>query len=837
MKSLLRKFRAVSLTIPLCACLATTQASAFESPPPEIVSAWKFNDANIVLIFRYDGSFYFIDGEEDSPPGLEFGTFEWDKETGDFSVEIAIDSNTDAGFSDPEGATSISVTGDTLTYTIAGEGSFPFTRVVNTANPIVGSWYVNDPSKANLTFLADGTYYHSEPGENSGIELGTYTWNQNTKALTATQIIDTNDDIGLSNPEPSFTANITGDTMELNDGREEYTLRRVVTNPTPFDLPEFGVLRFANHIQTSANTPALRSIADDFPYSADAFVDGSVGASAPTVQIGAGTPIPIDPDFPDGFDSQQGFADLTSLDSFLPASTAIQFKDGAGVANLTTSPTGSFPSIPQIISGDAGAWSGGAYDFVGNEVLEWNLPDGFDTTQYLTVLEIEDTDTGEEVVTAYLQGPVRDFDLSGKLQPGREYEAQLEFFRMDSATTSGTGIFAGKNGQAASSRSTIFTMKSGGIDQEVRLIAVSKRKLADQQAPGLLAETGALFAAVLEGEGLSSTFPSSSINLRKPDTTTVPFAFLDGEWETDTDFADLPALQSVFPDGRYHVDIGANSVPIDMFAAAYPNQPLITPSVGTWADGKLEITASQVAAGFTLTTNTSTGNGFVTINVIDSNDNDIVIAEANTNGAGPFSVSASISPSLLSVGQTYEVEAEFDQVIDVTPLDGQPWAAPGANAFGVLSSTTVLLIEVVPDPVQISYNDWQTGFFDQDQLDNPAISGDDVDFDGDGVPNLIEFILGNSPSSTNPNPINSATLAEEESGPALVFFYDRKTSTNSISQVIETSVSLDGVWKPAIHGVDGVVITTIRLDAGTQRVTATIPSTEPKLFVRLKASR
>jgi hypothetical protein len=37
--------------------------------------------------------------------------------------------------------------------------------------------------------------------------------------------------------------------------------------------------------------------------------------------------------------------------------------------------------------------------------------------------------------------------------------------------------------------------------------------------------------------------------------------------------------------------------------------------------------------------------------------------------------------------------------------------------------------------------------------------------------------------------------------------------------------------------VAGVVITTVDLDANNQRVTATIPSTQTMLFVRLKATR
>lgn len=142
----------------------------------------------------------------------------------------------------------------------------------------------------------------------------------------------------------------------------------------------------------------------------------------------------------------------------------------------------------------------------------------------------------------------------------------------------------------------------------------------------------------------------------------------------------------------------------------------------------------------------------------------------------------------------------------------------------------------MPDPAD-PYAAWQTGAFTPEQLADPAVSGDDVDFDNDGIDNLLEFILGGSPTSPNPNLLKNATTTPAADGRNLVFFYDRKTAANGITQVIETSPTLTGTWTPAVHGLAGVVITRAPLDGQTERVTATIPSTEPKLFVRLKASR
>jgi hypothetical protein len=152
------------------------------------------------------------------------------------------------------------------------------------------------------------------------------------------------------------------------------------------------------------------------------------------------------------------------------------------------------------------------------------------------------------------------------------------------------------------------------------------------------------------------------------------------------------------------------------------------------------------------------------------------------------------------------------------------------NSNGVAESVPAF-IGAVP------YSGWRSLFFTPTQLANAAVIGDHVDFDNDGIDNLLEFVLGGNPVSPDQNLLKDATATPTGAGQSLVFSYDRKAAANGITQVIETSTTLTGTWTPAVHGVNGVVITTSTLDPGTHRVTATIPSTEPMLFVRLRASR
>jgi hypothetical protein len=332
--------------------------------------------------------------------------------------------------------------------------------------------------------------------------------------------------------------------------------------------------------------------------------------------------------------------------------------------------------------------------------------------------------------------------------------------------------------------------------------------------------------------GLSQIFPASSISLSKPDNSTVGLSFDGNYWVLDSEFINYATLVASFPGGSYRFNIGADSVPISLGADHYPNQPVVTPSAGTWVGGKLRITASEAAAGFTLTTNSSTGIGWVTLSLADSSDTELVYVRRHEPPDTQEFAQAAISPGLLSVGQTYSVEASFDDSNEVAIVGSYPWESPdGLLAYNIFMLTTRIDIEVVADPVAPPYTSWQSSFF------NPAISGDDVDFDKDGIPNLLEYLLGGNPTLPSSGLFPTVTKAPGSSN--LVFTYKRKIAATGVTQVIEHATSLSPPWTPAVHGTDGVTIITAVVpgDATAEQVTVTIPSTSTSRFVRLKASR
>lgn len=445
--------------------------------PTEIVSAWKLNGGDALLIFRHDGVYFQVQ-DDPNQPGMERGTFTWDKTTSAFSATTLRDTNRESGLSHPSGATTLAVSGNTLTYTAAGEGSFTFSRVVNTASAIVGSWFLSGES-ATLTFLADGTYYHCEesndvPDGYDGMERGTYVWNPSTSTLTATPLTDTNGWSGLSDPEPAFTANIAGNSMSLFDGEETYILRRITQISAPLDLDwDFEVLKYSNHRQTSTASPSLLPFppqleGDELPFRGLAYIEDSVPDTGGSLTITGQVARPFDSDpFDNGWYTSNEYGSLAQLDALtaFPSGATYTFARTGGSASLTYPANGAFLAAPKVVGTDEhGTWSGGEYFLGQDSTLIWDAHTAYDPTTLLTALTVVRLDEFETVLEGdIIQGDITSYDFSGRLTPGGSYYVRLEHIKIASTTTSGTGPFAGKLGYASYISATEFTMVAPAV--------------------------------------------------------------------------------------------------------------------------------------------------------------------------------------------------------------------------------------------------------------------------------------------------------------------------------------------------------------------------------------
>ena len=215
-----------------------------------IVGGWSFTNAgpahsNGVITFLADGRFFLAeDGDATADPsghdGMERGFYTWNPGSGEYTMNVRSDTNGGWGFAHMTGASTITVSGTTLTA-----GSVTFTRVTNASNPAVGSFAGGDAlGQACITFFADGTYFMAEDGApdaggGPGMERGTYTYDAGTGAFTATATVDTSGDRGASGAVG--TVKFFGNTMVFMD-QDTTRLDRVVPTATTLTLSSKPVI-------------------------------------------------------------------------------------------------------------------------------------------------------------------------------------------------------------------------------------------------------------------------------------------------------------------------------------------------------------------------------------------------------------------------------------------------------------------------------------------------------------------------------------------------------------------------------------------------------------------
>jgi hypothetical protein len=370
---------------------------------------------------------------------------------------------------------------------------------------------------------------------------------------------------------------------------------------------------------------------------------------------------------------------------------------------------------------------------------------------------------------------------------------------------------------------TLIASQLASAQSSVSVLGVTKTRHHDQTGAGTTVLHEYSMQGFLEGQDLSSTFPSSSNRFTRSGGGPYALTYEGGRWEYMTFFSSKALLDAEFPNTSYSFLVGSSpAVPLSFGGDQYPIQPVVTASAGTWHGGRLLISPSEAAAGFTLTSNASNGDGFLTMEVF-SNLEDILYEQITLNPLLDATISGTVPPGSLDVGQVYEVSTEFDEVSASTSLAGQSWAGPGATGFTLFSSNTWFEIQVLT-PLEA----WRLQTLGT--ISNTGSTADTGDQDGDGVINALEFATGQSPSL--PGALSTPLTAASAN---LEFVYPRSVSALAagVTYTVEWSDSLSpAAWSTA--GVSQQVIS----DNGTlQQVKATLPAgLAGKRFVRLRVT-
>jgi len=200
-----------------------------------------------------------------------------------------------------------------------------------------------------------------------------------------------------------------------------------------------------------------------------------------------------------------------------------------------------------------------------------------------------------------------------------------------------------------------------------------------------------------------------------------------------------------------------------------------------------------------------------------------------TGTAFDYTITATNSPTSFSANPI-PAWAGFDPSTGL--LSGTPNVAGTSSitivALNAIGTGTATLTLVVQNP----YDVWRNTYFSTLELGTPSISGDTADPNQNGIPNLMEYALGQDPRASG---VTSLPVTVSGSN-YLTLTYTRPNSTTDITYTVEVSGNLTG-WNSG----SSYTLASPPTDNGDGTSTVTVRDLTPKggnkRFIRLKVIR
>jgi hypothetical protein len=138
-------------------------------------------------------------------------------------------------------------------------------------------------------------------------------------------------------------------------------------------------------------------------------------------------------------------------------------------------------------------------------------------------------------------------------------------------------------------------------------------------------------------------------------------------------------------------------------------------------------------------------------------------------------------------------------------------------------------------PAGLPYDTWVTGY---SLIGNDALPG--FDYDGDGLPNAVEFVLGGNPSVADAASVRPTYSLDDTSFTYEFRRLDESNVAQGYSGTVYYSTGLTG-WTEAVNGANGIVITEENdfYSADVDKVAVQLPNslaTGGQLFIRFGAT-
>jgi hypothetical protein len=173
-----------------------------------LVGTWYINgasgaDSYDYVLFVLDEENYAALDHDSGDTRIERGTYSWNQTTGVVTVNPTVGNPSELDIYPPmANGNTLVLEGNVLKLSDADE-TFELTRLVPTQeSPLKGGWFIGD--EVVFAFTDDlyvmGQFAGEGAGGEPGLELGTYSYNVETKAITYSTQVDVNGQWGLSHP-------------------------------------------------------------------------------------------------------------------------------------------------------------------------------------------------------------------------------------------------------------------------------------------------------------------------------------------------------------------------------------------------------------------------------------------------------------------------------------------------------------------------------------------------------------------------------------------------------------------------------------------------------------
>jgi autotransporter-associated beta strand protein len=218
------------------------------------------------------------------------------------------------------------------------------------------------------------------------------------------------------------------------------------------------------------------------------------------------------------------------------------------------------------------------------------------------------------------------------------------------------------------------------------------------------------------------------------------------------------------------------------------------------------------------------------------------------NGAGS---AVNFTDTFWTQTHTWNVMSASNKTGDFTlgtiTTDAGSRPAGDYGTFTLQQSATAVSVVFTPTPPVITSPTelWRQAHFGT-EWNNPAISGDAIDGDKDGLNNLLEYALGSDPNVSN----TSDSPQVSQAGNKLRIAFHRNTEASDITISVVASDSLAGPWTAIATSTNGAAFSAVAAGATVQEQgTPPLKSVQaediylipdpahPKRFMRLEVQR